>query len=46
MKEILKKKLKEQNWIINEIISFEKIRESAPREIHACLEASITPQHK
>ncbi len=46
MKEMLKEKLKEQNWIINEIISFEKIRESAPREIHACLEASITPQHK
>ncbi len=46
MKEILKKKLKEQNWIIKEIISFEKIRESAPREIHACLEVSIIPQHK
>ncbi|MCE7748668.1 MAG: tRNA (guanine-N1)-methyltransferase [Candidatus Heimdallarchaeota archaeon] len=46
MKEILKEKLKEQNWIIKEIISFEKIRESAPREIHACLEVSIIPQHK
>ncbi|MCG3260764.1 MAG: methyltransferase [Candidatus Heimdallarchaeota archaeon] len=46
MKKTLEEKLNEQNWIIEEIISFEKIRESAPREIHACLEASITPQHK
>ena len=43
IKEILKEKLTEQKWQIKEIISFEKIRESAPREIHACLEASITP---
>lgn len=46
MKNILEEKLNEQNWIIEEIISFEKIRESAPREIHACLEVSVIPQHK
>ena len=43
MKEILEQKLKEQGFGIKEIISFQKIRESAPREIHACLEASISP---
>jgi tRNA (guanine37-N1)-methyltransferase len=44
MEKTLSGKLKKQNWQIEEIISFEKIRESAPREIHACLEVSITPQ--
>ncbi|MHA1198980.1 MAG: class I SAM-dependent methyltransferase [Candidatus Heimdallarchaeaceae archaeon] len=43
MKQILEEKLKEQNFSIKEIISFQKIRESAPREIHACLEVSVIP---
>ncbi len=43
MIQILEKKLKEQKYSIKEIISFQKIRESAPREIHACLEVSILP---
>ena len=44
MKSILIEKLSAQEWQIKEIISFMKIRESAPREIHACLEVSIVPQ--
>ncbi len=43
MKQILEKKLKENKFSIKEIISFQKIRESAPREIHACLEVSVIP---
>ena len=43
MIEILEEKLKEQNFSIKEVITFQKIRESAPREIHACLEVSIYP---
>jgi len=46
IREILDKKLKEQNFVIKEILSFQKIRESAPREIHACLEVSIEPSSK
>ena len=41
---ILKQKLAEFDWEIKEIIDFHKVRESAPREIHACLEVVITPQ--
>jgi tRNA (guanine37-N1)-methyltransferase len=43
MKKILEKKLEENNFVIKEVLSFQKIRESAPREIHACLEVSIAP---
>ncbi len=43
MKEILEEKLREHKFVIKEVLSFQKIRESAPREIHACLEASISP---
>ena len=43
MREILEEKLREHKFVIKEVLSFQKIRESAPREIHACLEASISP---
>ncbi len=46
MEKILTDKLSKQDWQIKEIISFEKIRESAPREIHACLEVAVIPQQK
>ena len=41
---ILKQELAKFDWEIKEIIDFHKVRESAPREIHACLEVVITPQ--
>lgn len=41
---ILKQELAKFDWEITEIIDFHKVRESAPREIHVCLEAVITPQ--
>ncbi len=41
---ILKQELAKFDWKIKEIIDFHKVRESAPREIHACLEAIIAPQ--
>ena len=40
---ILEQELQEVNWSISKIINFQKVRESAPHEIHACLEASIEP---
>jgi tRNA (guanine37-N1)-methyltransferase len=43
MKEILEAKLREHNFSIVKVLSFQKIRESAPREIHACLEVEISP---
>ena len=42
-KQILEDKLREQRFKIQEVLSFQKIRESAPREIHVCLEATISP---
>jgi len=41
---ILKYELSKSGWEIKEIIDFHKVRESAPREIHACLEVVIAPQ--
>ena len=41
--ELLRKKLKENNWQIIDILNFQKIRESAPYEIHACLDVLIAP---
>ena len=41
--EILRKELKKCSWQINRKINFHKVRESAPREIHACLEVAIHP---
>ena len=40
---LLKQSLQEVNWSIRRKISFQKIRESAPHEVHACLEATIEP---
>ena len=40
----LKQELAKFDWEIKEIIDFHKVRESAPREIHACLEVVVTPQ--
>ena len=37
------KQLQKINWSISKIINFQKVRESAPHEIHASLEASIEP---
>lgn len=39
----LEKKLKKHRWVIKEIVGFHKIRESAPREIQACLELILVP---
>ncbi len=41
---ILKEELTKFDWEIKRIIDFHKVRESAPREIHACLEVIVTPQ--
>ena len=41
---ILTKELAKFDWEIKEIIDFHKVRESAPREIHACLEVVVSPQ--
>ena len=41
--EELSKELAKSRWKINELLDFRKIRDSAPREIQACLEVSITP---
>ncbi len=40
---LLEQKLQDVNWSISKIINFQKVRESAPHEIHACLEVSIEP---
>jgi len=39
----LNKKLVKSGWKINKTLDFRKVRESAPREIQACLEVSIVP---
>ncbi|MBY8999992.1 MAG: class I SAM-dependent methyltransferase family protein [Candidatus Heimdallarchaeota archaeon] len=39
---LLEKELEKFNWKIKEVINFQKVRDSAPREIHACLDARIT----
>lgn len=41
---ILKEELTKFDWEIKKIIDFHKVRESAPREIHACLEVIVAPQ--
>jgi tRNA (guanine37-N1)-methyltransferase len=43
LSEMLDKELAKSSWKIDEIIDFRKVRESAPREIQACLEVSISP---
>ncbi|MCK4844494.1 MAG: hypothetical protein KAS95_02360, partial [Candidatus Heimdallarchaeota archaeon] len=41
--QILEDGLKRNAWKISEIVNFHKIRESAPREIHVCLEVKVSP---
>ncbi len=43
IKKILDENLQLLNWKIEKVISFQKVRESAPHEIQACLEVSIVP---
>ena len=41
---LLSKELEKFDWKIQEVLNFQKVRESAPREIHACLEVTVCPQ--
>ena len=41
--QILEDGLKRNAWKISKIVNFHKIRESAPREIHVCLEVKVSP---
>jgi tRNA (guanine37-N1)-methyltransferase len=43
MVEVLNKKLAESGWTIERVLDFRRVRDSAPREIQACLEVSIVP---
>ncbi|MHA1303227.1 MAG: class I SAM-dependent methyltransferase [Candidatus Heimdallarchaeaceae archaeon] len=40
--DLLEKRLQKFGWQIKEKLQFQKVRESAPYEIHACLDVSVT----
>lgn len=42
--QILNMQLDKYGWTISKVCTFHKVRESAPYELHACLEAEITPK--
>ncbi|MHA1685116.1 MAG: class I SAM-dependent methyltransferase [Candidatus Heimdallarchaeaceae archaeon] len=44
IKDILAEELEKYNWIISKVHDIHKVRESAPYELHMCIEAEIIPK--
>ncbi len=45
LRDIAEKKLAEYGWVIKQELQFVKIRETAPYEIHACLDLVVSPSN-